>query len=147
MILRRSLAAAIYVGAAAMLTSLSGAPATSMTFASTSVLLATLPDTDAAKPRAVIGGHSLAALSGWLVGLALGPSGFAACLAIGLAALAMQATRSLHPPAAVSGFLMLNQSAHWTWLVTPILLGAISLSALACLLDRVGLTSPPSKSA
>ena len=147
LILRRSLAAAIYVGAAAMLTSLSGAPATAMTFASTSVLLATLPGTDAAKPRAVIGGHSLAAVSGWLVGLLLGPSGYEACLAVGLAALAMQSTRTLHPPAAVSGYLMLNQSGHWTWLFAPIVLGAVALSALAYLLDRVGLTSPPAENA
>lgn len=137
----RSLAAAIYVGAAVTLTGLSGAPATAMTFASTSVLLATLPGTDAAKPRAVIGGHVLAAFSGWLVGLALRPSGYAACLAIGLAALAMQMTRTLHPPAAVSGYLMLNQSSHWTWIVAPILLGAVALSALAHVLERLGLTT------
>ena len=136
----RSLAAAIYVGAAVTLTGLSGAPATAMTFASTSVLLATLPDTEAAKPRAVIGGHVLAALSGWLVGFTLGPSGYAACLAIGLAALAMQVTRTLHPPAAVSGYLMLNQSGHWTWIIAPIVLGAVTLSALALVLERLGLT-------
>lgn len=141
LLVRRSLAAAIYVGAAALLTEMSGAPATAMTFASTSILLATLPDTDAARPRAVIGGHLLAALSGWLVGLWLGPSGYVACLAIGLAAFAMQATRTLHPPAAVSGYLMLHQSGHWGWLIAPIVLGAVALSALAHLMDRLGLTS------
>jgi CBS-domain-containing membrane protein len=145
--LKRSIAAAIYVGAAAMLTHFSGAPATAMTFASTSVLLATLPSTDAAKPRAVIGGHVLAALSGWIVGVWLGPSGYAACLAIGLAAFAMQATRTLHPPAAVSGYLMLNQSGHWSWIIAPIVLGSVALSALACLMDRLGLTTvEPGKS-
>jgi hypothetical protein len=56
----------------------------------------------------------------------------------------MQMTGTVHPPAAVSGYLMLHQPEHWTWLVFPILSSALLLSVLACVARRF-VSSPPSQ--
>jgi CBS-domain-containing membrane protein len=134
---RVGLLAAIYVSAVLTVTTLSHLPALAMSFASSAILLAAQPDTAAAQPQALIGGHMIAALCGWTVGSLVGDGVAGAAIAIGAAALLMQVTRTLHPPAAVSGYLMLHQPGHWTWLVFPILCGAILLSVLASVARRL----------
>lgn len=129
--LRTGVLAAVYVSAAFLMTTLSQLPAFSMTFASSAILLAAQPDSAPAQPRAVIGGHMIAAVCGWAAGSLIGDGVAGVAIAIGAAALLMQASRTLHPPAAFSGYMMLHQSAHWTWMVFPILTGAILLSLLA----------------
>jgi hypothetical protein len=128
---RTGVLAAIYVSAVLTVTTLSHLPALAMSFASSAILLAAQPDTAAAQPQALIGGHMIAALCGWTVGSLVGDGVAGAAIAMGAAALLMQVTGTLHPPAAVSGYLMLHQPGHWTWLVFPILCGAILLSLLA----------------
>ena len=138
--LRDGVVAGMYVLVVFLLTRWVAAPAFAMTFASSSVLLATLPRSEAARPRNLIGGHLLAALCGWTVGASLGDGALQAALAIGLAALVMQVTGTLHPPAAVSGYLMLNQHAHWTWMAAPILAGAIILALLSRAVEAISPT-------
>ena len=108
-----------------------------MSFASSAILLATQPDASDARPRALIGGHMIAGLCGWASGAFLGGGLTGAAIAIGGAAFIMQATRTLHPPAAVSGYLMLHEPGHWTWLIFPILSGAILLGALASIARKL----------
>ena len=129
--LRTAVLAAVYVSAVVTVTTLSHLPAFAMTFASSAILLAAQPDTPAAQPRALIGGHVIAALCGLAAGCLVGDGVAGTALAIGAAAVLMQASRTLHPPAAVSGYLMLHQTAHWTWLLFPILSGALLLAGLS----------------
>jgi len=98
--------------------------------------------TAAARPQALIGGHMIAALCGWAVGSLVGDGVTGVAVAIGAAAVLMQVTGTLHPPAAVSGYLMLNQPEHWTWLLFPILCGAILLSVLGHLARRLVPATP-----
>lgn len=136
-VVRSGVLAAAYVSAALGLTLWSGLPAFAMSFASSSILLAAQPDTPAARPRALVGGHMIAALCGWAVGSQFGVEVWTAALAIGAAAAFMAATDTLHPPAAVSGFLMLQQSAHPMWLAFPILTCASVLGVMAWLAPRL----------
>ena len=69
---RAGVLAAAYVGAVLALTTLGGLPAFAMSFASSSILLAAQPDSAAARPRSLIGGHLLAAICGWVVGALAG---------------------------------------------------------------------------
>ena len=134
---RAGVLAAAYVGAVLALTTLAGLPAFAMSFASSSILLAAQPDSAAARPRSLIGGHLLAAICGWVVGALAGDAVWAAALAIGVAALLMQVTDTLHPPAAVSGYLMFQQHSHWTWLLFPVFTGAALLAGLAWVAARL----------
>ena len=134
--------AAAYVSAVVAVTTLSHLPALAMSFASSAILLAAQPDTAAARPQALIGGHMIAALCGWAVGSLVGDGVTGVAVAIGAAAVLMQVTGTLHPPAAVSGYLMLNQPEHWTWLLFPILCGAILLSVLGHLARRLVPATP-----
>ena len=136
-LLRMSVLAAIYVSAVLAVTRLNHLPALAMSFASSAVLLATQPDTIAARPRALIGGHMIAGLCGWASGSLVGDSVTGAAIAIGAAAILMQATRTLHPPAAVSAYMMLQQPSHWTWLLFPVLFCAILLSVLARVAEQL----------
>ena len=133
--------AGVYVSAVLAVTTWSHLPLVAMTFASSAVLLAAQPDSAAAQPRALIGGHVIAALCGWAVGSLVGAGVAGAAITIGAAAVLMQATRTLHPPAAVSGYLMLQQPGHWTWLIFPIFAGAILLGGLSWVARR--LLPPP----
>lgn len=135
--LRTGLLAAVYVSAALIVILVSRLPAFALTFASSAILLAAQPDIPAAQPRALIGGHMIAALCGWAAGVLMGDGLAGAAAAIGAAAFLMSLTRTLHPPAAVSGYLMLHQSVHVSWIVFPILSCAVLLAVLAWAMRRL----------
>ena len=134
--LRAGILAAAYVLTSLLLTGAAGLPAFAMSFASSSILLATQPATPAAQPRNLIGGHCIAAICGWGFAAWLGPQPWSAALAIGLAAALMLLTRTLHPPGAVSGYLMLNAHQHVGWLLFPVLTTSVVLAAMSQLVRR-----------
>ena len=135
-VLRAGSRAAAYVLVALTLTVGAGLPAFAMSFASSSILLATQPDTPAATPRHLIGGHLIAAVSGYGFASLVGPQPWSAALAIGMAAMLMMLTRTLHPPGAVSGYLMFNSHTHPEWLLFPVLTTSLVLAGLSELARR-----------
>jgi CBS-domain-containing membrane protein len=76
--LRAGVLAAFYVATVLALTTWSGLPRFAMSFASSSILLATQPNSPAAEPRSLIGGHMIAALCGWTIGGLFGDGVWAA---------------------------------------------------------------------
>jgi CBS-domain-containing membrane protein len=135
-VLRAGSLAATYVLLSLTLTAGAGLPAFAMSFASSSILLATQPDTPAAQPRSLVGGHLIAALCGYGFATFAGPQPWSAALAIGLAAMLMLLTRTLHPPGAVSGYLMFNAHQHPEWIVFPVLTTSLMLAVLSALVRR-----------
>ena len=144
-VLRAGGLAAVYVLVALTLTLGAGLPAFAMSFASSSILLATQPDTPNARPRSLIGGHMIAGFCGYGCATLLGAEPWAAALAIGLAAMLMLATRTLHPPGAVSGYLMFNAHDHPAWLLFPVLTTSLVLAGLSELARRYVPVPPPGK--
>lgn len=100
-------------------------------FATSIVLVLGSPDATAAQPRAVIGGHLISTLVGLAVGLIAGPSPHAASIAVGLAILAMFATRTMHPPAGIDPLIVVNDSMTWTFFFDPVLFGVLLLVGFA----------------
>jgi CBS-domain-containing membrane protein len=100
-------------------------------FGATCVLLFVLPQSPLARPRNVIGGHSLSAIAGLAVLHLLGTGAVACGLAVGLAIAAMQITDTVHPPAGGTPLVVLILGAGWSFLVLPILAGTIALVLLA----------------
>jgi CBS-domain-containing membrane protein len=83
-----------------------------------------------AQPRALISGHLVTALVGFAVLKLTGPQGWAAAAAVGLANLAMYLTGIFHPPAGINPLLVVSGNLPAAFLLTPVLAGAVLLTAL-----------------
>lgn len=100
-------------------------------FATSIVLVMGSPEAVPAQPRALIGGHLVATLIGLMVVHAVGAQPWAAALAVGLAVLAMFLTGTFHPPAGINPLLVVSLNLPWTFIVAPVLAGALLLAAFA----------------
>jgi CBS-domain-containing membrane protein len=106
-------------------------------FATSIVLVVGSPDVEPAQPRALVGGHLVATLVGLLVLHLAGPQAWAAAAAVGLAVLAMYHTGTFHPPAGINPLLVVSGGLPWSFLVAPVLSGALLLMAFAYLWHRL----------
>jgi CBS-domain-containing membrane protein len=129
--LYRAFGAGLAITLMEMLARLADEPLARVPFVTSIVLVTALPDSEAAKARAIIGGHALASIAGWLSHVLMGPSEMASSVAVALAALGMIATRTLHPPAGIDAFLIPSQNLSWDWIVSPVLTGALLLAGFA----------------
>lgn len=66
----------------------------------------------------------------------IGRSPLAYGVAVGLAIAAMQATDTVHPPAAADPIVVLVAGASWSFLAMPILLGGIAIVAAGWVYHR-----------
>ena len=105
-------------------------------FATSIVLIIGSPDAEPAQPRALIGGHVVSTLVGLLVLKLAGPHAWAAAAAVGLAVLAMYATGTFHPPAGINPLLVVSNSLPWSFLMMPVLAGALLLVTFALVWHR-----------
>jgi CBS-domain-containing membrane protein len=106
-------------------------------FITSIALVISLPQAEASRRRALIGGHIVATLVGYAVLFTAGSSPEAAAIATGLSVLAMLVTRTMHPPAAVDPFLVVNERLGLDFLFGTILPGAVLLAAFAWFWNRV----------
>jgi len=111
-------------------------PLTLAPFTTSIVLVMAAPHTAYARPRNVIGGHLLSALAGLMVVTVFGDSPWFAALAVGLAIAAMQAGDVMHPPAGINALIMVVAHPPWTFVLLPVLVGALILVTFARLLHR-----------
>lgn len=106
-------------------------PVMAVPFATSIVLVLGSPEVEAAQPRALIGGHLISTVVGLVVLSLAGPTPWAAALAVGLAMVAMHATRTFHPPAGIDPLLVVVNAMPWTFLLVPVAAGALALAAFA----------------
>jgi CBS-domain-containing membrane protein len=119
-------------------------PLAAIPFATSIVLVIGSPDAVAAQPRALIGGHLIATLVGFVMLAFAGPHAWSAALAVGLAVVAMIATDTFHPPAGINPLLVVTLSLPWSFLLMPVLAGAVLLGLFALVWHRfVGGTEWP----
>jgi CBS-domain-containing membrane protein len=111
-------------------------PLAAIPFATSIVLVISQPGAVPAQPRALIGGHLISALVGLLVLALTGPGPLAAALAVGIAVLAMVLTGTLHPPAGINPLLVVAGNLPWSFLLAPVLTGALMLTAFALVWHR-----------
>ncbi len=125
------LGTALAVAAMEMAATASAVPYGLVPFVTSVVLVMTLPDSAPARPRAVIGGHVVSTLVGYGMLAAFGPSPWNAAAATGIAALLMMATRTLHPPAGIDPFLVVNDGLGPGFLLGIVLPGSLLLAGFA----------------
>jgi CBS-domain-containing membrane protein len=111
-------------------------------FATSIVLVIGSPDAEPAQPRALIGGHVVATLVGLVMLKLTGPQAWAAAAAVGVAVLAMVLTGTLHPPAGIDPLLVVSNNFAWSFLLVPVLAGALLLAAFALVWHRAVLRRP-----
>ncbi|MCO6055315.1 HPP family protein [Pseudomonas sp. MOB-449] len=118
-------------------------------FAASSVLLFAVTSSPVAQPWPVVAGNLLSAAVGLLVGHWGLPPLATAALAFGLALVAMQALRCLHPPscavalgAALGGPMVAAQGWH---LLLPVLVGSLLLVGTALLFNNLSGVPYPRK--
>jgi CBS-domain-containing membrane protein len=129
--LYRAIGAALAIAIMEALAAIAQEPISRIPFVTSIVLILALPNSPAAQPRALIGGHMLSCFAGWLCLTALGPSETASAVAVGLASLAMICAGMLHPPAGLDAFLIATQGLPVRWIVNPVLLGTVLLAVYA----------------
>ncbi|HLL26984.1 MAG TPA: HPP family protein [Xanthobacteraceae bacterium] len=132
-VLWRGLGGAIAILTMQFLAGFGHAPLALVPFATSIVLVLGTPQMEAAQPRALVGGHLISTLVGLAVSYALGPSPFAAAIAVGLAMVAMYFARAFHPPAGIDPLIIVNESLPWSFLLTTVLPGALLLLSFAFL--------------
>lgn len=139
--LKAGVGAALAIGFIAWLGEHSGTLLLIAPFGATCVLLFALPDSPLSQPANVIGGHVLA--TG--VALALDPmlpdTPMAIAVAVGAVIALMLLLRLTHPPAGADPLLVMTLHPDATFLVTPILIGAVVLVAIAMVMHRL----PPAR--
>jgi len=130
------LGVAIAIGAMEWLSIASHYPLAIIPFATSIALVIGAPDAEPAQPRALVGGHVVATLVGLVVAKLTGPSAWAAAMAVRLAIPAMYLTGTFHPPAAIDPLLVVSNGLPWSFLLAPVLAGALLLTAFAYLWHR-----------
>jgi CBS-domain-containing membrane protein len=130
------LGAALAIGGMEWFSVASRMPLFVIPFATSIVLVIGSPEVEAAQPRALIGGHLVATLVGLVVLQVTGPHGWAAAAAVGLAVLAMYVTGTFHPPAGINPLLVISNNLSWSFLLAPVLAGAVLLTAFAYVWHR-----------
>jgi len=111
------------------------------------VFLFGLTRAPAVQPRTLFGGH----LGGAIIGIActqfLGSTLLAYSVAVALTLGFMLVARTVHPPAGANPALMIYAQANWSALLSPVLLGAVCVVAVAfgvvCSLASYAIPSHP----
>jgi len=122
---------AVAIGIMELFAARSAMPVMAVPFATSIVLVLGSPEIDAAQPRALIGGHQVASVVGLLAVKLTGPSPWVAAAAVGLAMVAMHATRTFHPPAGIDPPLIVVNDMSWSFILAPVALGAVMLTIFA----------------
>ncbi|NJM34384.1 MAG: HPP family protein [Rhodomicrobium sp.] len=113
------------------LAELSAAPLGTIPFATSIVLVSGAPKSQPARNKAIVFGHLICGA----VGIAMHHSGYeapvtvAAAVAIGIAL--MLAFDAFHPPAGITPVVLYGSTLDWTFLFSPVLLGAVCVAILA----------------
>lgn len=128
-----TLAASVGVLCMGLLASNAQLALSTVPFATSIALVAGAPKSAPATTRSILVGHLSSAVIGVVVVKLLGAGLLPGAFAVGLAVAAMLASKSLHPPAAISPLIICEYNLGPYFIVVPVLLGAL----LVVLLSRI----------
>jgi len=102
----------------------------------TAILMFGAPTLPFSQPRNVVGGHTIAALSGLLAYKALGDTSLTPAIAVASSLFVMQATSTVHPPAGGTA-LIAAMDAQSLFFVVPVYLGSMTQVGVACIFNNI----------
>lgn len=141
------LGAVLAVGLVGGLSLQVGTPLLMAPFGASCVLLFSVPGSPLSQPMHVVGGHLLSTLVALTLRLALPNEWWAVALAVGLAIALMAAFRVTHPPAGADPIVVFAADPGFSYLLTPVLAGSVSMVLIAVLYHRLTKTPYPMKPA
>lgn len=106
-------------------------------FVTSIALVMGLPEAPASRIKALVGGHLISALVGYAVLAVAGQGPAAAAIATGLSVAAMLATRTMHPPAGINPFLIVNDGLGLAFLGETVVPGSLMLAGFAWAWHRI----------
>ncbi|MGM3173426.1 HPP family protein [Dickeya lacustris] len=104
-------------------------------FGATTVLVFGVPTSPLARPKNVILGHVITALIGVCFVQWGDVNPLTLALATGLAVSAMLLTGTTHPPAGANPLLIMLTGQSWSFLLTPVLVGAVIIVLLGSVVN------------
>jgi CBS-domain-containing membrane protein len=113
------------------LSAYAGEPLSRVPFVTSIVLVMMLPQSEAARPYAVLVGHASACIAGFTALYLAGTGGAASAVGVGLAGFLMLLLRAPHPPAGIDAFLVAGNDLPLRWSLSPVLAGCVLLVAFA----------------
>ncbi len=138
---------ALAIATLAGLTDLGGWVWIAAPFGASCVLIFTAPEAPLSQPANVIAGHMLSTAIGLLAQTVLPASWWSTALAVGIAIAAMAALRVTHPPAGADPIVVMAAGSSWTFLLTPVLIGAVTLVIVGALFHKLTGTAYPTRPA
>jgi len=113
-------------------------------FGASCALVFGAPASPLAQPRNVIGGHLISTALGLLAAVLIGVPSLAMAVGVGLAIAGMLLTDTLHPPAGADPIVVVLAHATWSFLLTPVLAGVLSIVLMGVIYHRAltGLAYP-----
>ncbi|NVK12882.1 MAG: HPP family protein [Rhodobacteraceae bacterium] len=106
-------------------------------FGASCVLLFSVPASPLSQPAHVVGGHVLATAVALALNALLPDTWWALALAVGLSIALMAALRLTHPPAGADPLVVFAADPGLSFLLFPVLTGAVALVAIAALFHRL----------
>lgn len=106
-------------------------------FGATTVLVFGVPDSPLAQAKNVIFGHLITAIIGIAFTQYVGVTPLTLALATGLGVSVMLLTKTTHPPAGANPMLIMLAGQSWSFLFTPVLIGAVLIVLVGKSMRRV----------
>ncbi len=129
--------ASIAIAAIGNITSVTGMPLLMAPFGASCFLAFAVPDSPLAQPRNIIFGHAISTAVGLLVLTLFGPGWWSMALAVGMAVVLMQVTRTGHAPAGADPLVVLAIQPTWSFLIFPVLTGAVVIALIAIIFNNL----------
>ncbi|WP_211329332.1 HPP family protein [Ammoniphilus oxalaticus] len=112
-------------------------PLLAPSFGATAVLVYGACHAPMSQPRNVVGGHLISAITGVSVYQAFGLHWWTIALGVSLAILFMSLTYTLHPPGGATAFIAVYTEQSFSFVLSPIGLGALVLVAVAVIVNNI----------
>jgi len=126
-----AICAGIGIGMMVTLAHISAVPLATIPFATSIVLVSGAPSSPPASTKAIIFGHLICAAAG----IIMHDSGFeytvTVAAAVGVSVALMLAFNVFHPPAGITPLVLYGSTFDWTFMIMPVLVGAVSVAILA----------------
>ena len=106
-------------------------------FGASMVLVMAVYDSPLAKPKNLIFGHILSALSGVMILYLLGNTFISLGLGVALAVFVMMITNTVHPPAGANPIIVILTGQSLSFVFLPVAVGAVIIVVFAYLYNRL----------
>lgn len=132
-----ALGALIAISCVALLSKATHVPFMMAPFGATCVLAFGVQDSPLAQPRNIIGGHLIASVLGLACLHWLGNDWYSLALGVGLPIGIMQLTKTTHPPAGATPLVIILSEAKWSFILYPVLTGAVAIVIIALVFNNI----------